>query len=80
MADEARRRELSRAVEAALDEMQGAERYRLAQREVRKGNSGNGESGNGERPHPLEYDENGFPAPQRLASFGERIRRLISGR
>jgi hypothetical protein len=74
MAEEVRRRELFRAVEAALDEAKGAERYRLSQREMRKGKA----DGDG-RPHPLEYDSNGFPAPQRLAGFGERIRRLIAG-
>jgi hypothetical protein len=74
MADEIRRRELIRAVEAALDEVNGAERYRLSQREMRKGKA----DGDG-RPHPLEYDSNGFPAPQPLASFGERVRRLIAG-
>jgi hypothetical protein len=74
MAQEVRRRELIRAVEAALDDIQGAERYRLAQREVRKGRAGTDG-----RPHPLEYDSNGFPTPQRLGSFAERIRRLITG-
>jgi hypothetical protein len=74
MADQARRRELERAIEAALVEVQGAERYRLAQREAT-----NGRARAEERAHPLEYDRNGFPAPQRLASFGERVRRLITG-
>ncbi len=28
---------------------------------------------------PLEYDESGFPRPQRPERFGERIRRLVGG-
>ena len=74
MADEARRRELRRAVEAVLDDVNSAERYQLAQREMRMGRAGAEE-----RPHPLEYDANGFPTPQRLAGFGARVRRLITG-
>jgi hypothetical protein len=74
MAGDVRRREMIRAVEAALDEVKGAERYRLSQREIRRGRMTADE-----RPHPLEYDENGFPAPQRVASFTSRIRRLITG-
>jgi hypothetical protein len=70
MGDQAQRRELERAVEAALNETEGAGRYRLAQRDAR---------GVEERAHPLEYDRNGFPAPQRVASFGVRVRRLIGG-
>jgi hypothetical protein len=27
-------------------------------------------------PHPREYDANGFPVPQRNASFVERVARL----
>jgi hypothetical protein len=74
MAHEARRRDLARAVEAALVEAKGNERYQLAQREAR-----NGKPGAEERAHPLEYDRNGFPAPQRLPSFRVRVRRLITG-
>ena len=69
MADSARTRELARAIEAALADSMGTERYRPAQREVRSG----------ERAHPLEYDRNGFPTPQNLDSFRVRVRRLITG-
>jgi hypothetical protein len=74
MTDPARRRRLERAIEAALVEAKGAERYRLAQHEAT-----NGRAGAVERAHPLEFDRNGFPAPQRLASFADRVRRLITG-
>jgi hypothetical protein len=74
MADQARRRALARAVEAALNEMNSAGRYRPARRDER-----DFEPDAEERPHPLEYDRNGFPAPQRVASFGVRVRRLIRG-
>jgi hypothetical protein len=70
----ARRRELIAAVEAALDEVKGAERYELAQREARSG-----KARSDGRPHPLEYDANGFPTQQSLATFGARVRRLITG-
>jgi hypothetical protein len=72
--DSARTRELARAVEAALLEVQGAERYAQAQRDRR-----DGRARSEERPHPLEFDRNGFPTPQRLGSFRARVRRLISG-
>ena len=74
MADSARTRELARAIEAALADSMGAERYGQAQREVRSGRARTGE-----RPHPLEYDRNGFPTPQNLDSFRVRVRRLITG-
>jgi hypothetical protein len=72
MADKARRRAVARAVEAALNETNGARRYRPARRDER-----DFEGAAEERAHPLEYDRNGFPAPQRVASFGVRVRRLI---
>jgi hypothetical protein len=74
MADQARRRALVRAVEAALNETTSAGRYRPARRDER-----GFEAAAEERAHPLEYDRNGFPAPQRVASFGVRVRRLIRG-
>ena len=74
MDDRAQRRERVRAVEAAVLEQKGAERYREAQRQAT-----NGKRAAEERSHPLEYDRNGFPAPQRIASFAVRVRRLITG-
>jgi hypothetical protein len=74
MGNEARKRSLARAVEAALNETDGAGRYRLSRSEA----SGMDVTAE-ERAHPLEYDRNGFPAPQRTASFGVRVRRLIGG-
>ena len=31
----------------------------------------------GEGPHPLEFDDSGFPIPQRPPSFAERVGRLL---
>ena len=73
MRDQARRHDLARVIEAALNEADGPERYRLAQRELR-----DVDPAVDERAHPLEFDRNGFPAPQRVASFGVRVRRLIT--
>jgi hypothetical protein len=74
MEDRAQRRERVRVVEAVLREQQGAERYWLNQREAT-----NGKRAAEERAHPLEYDRNGFPTPQRIATFAVRVRRLITG-
>jgi hypothetical protein len=70
MGNQARRSELLHVIEV-LNEPDGAERYRFAQRPER-----NGKPAVEERAHPLEYDRNGFPAPQPRASFGARVRRL----
>jgi hypothetical protein len=29
--------------------------------------------------HPQEFDERGFPIPQRMPAFAERVRRLLAG-
>ena len=50
----------------------GAERYRQRQREARRGKDSTGAG------HPLEYDDNGFPLPQRDSSFLERVARLLN--
>jgi hypothetical protein len=50
-----------------------AERYARYQREIR---SGNGRANGG--PRPREFDESGFPIPQRNPSFVERIARLLN--
>jgi hypothetical protein len=67
-------RELVGAVEAALTERGGAGRSPPAQRSGR-----NREPGAEACAHPLEYDGNGFPTPQRIASFHVRVSRLLRG-
>jgi hypothetical protein len=71
MSEQARLRELSDAVEAALGEQAGAQRYQRTQRHVR------GRTAE-DRPRPLEFDANGFPIAQRRPSFVTRVARLLS--
>jgi hypothetical protein len=52
----------------------GAERYVHRQRALRRGRDP------AEAPHPLEYDESGFPLAQRNSSFVERVTRLLNPR
>jgi hypothetical protein len=59
------------AVEAALNEREGAGRHRLRQRELR------GATPAADRPRPLEFDARGFPVPQPTPSFLRRIARLL---
>jgi hypothetical protein len=54
--------------------LSGAERYVHRQRAVRRGRDP------AEAPHPLEYDESGFPLAQRNSSFVERVTRLLNPR
>lgn len=56
----------------ARRERAGAERYLLRQRALRRGRDP------AEAPHPLEYDESGFPLTQRNSSFVERVARLLN--
>ena len=62
---------LARQLEARRDRL-GAELHEQLQRRARRGRD----------PivagHPLEYDENGFPLPQRNSSFLERVTRLLN--
>jgi hypothetical protein len=51
------------------------ERYQRYQREIRRGN---GSSSGGARPQ--EFDENGFPVPQRSPGFLARVGRLLDPR
>jgi hypothetical protein len=67
-------RQRRNAVERALKEQEGAARYQLRQREVRRGRDA---AVNGARP--LEFDEGGFPIPQALPRFVQRIGRLLRG-
>jgi hypothetical protein len=72
MNGQARQRELGDAVEAALKEQAGAERYQRRQRQARRG-----KAEAVERPRPLEFDGNGFPVAQRIPSFVTRVSRLL---
>lgn len=49
-----------------------ARRYHERQRQVRRGRDPIG------GPHPLEYDKNGFPIPQRNSGFVRRVARLLN--
>jgi hypothetical protein len=69
MTDESIGRQLSDAEVARAK----AERYKLYQREVRSGRV-NGDGG----ARPREFDESGFPIPQRNLSFVDRIARLLN--
>ncbi len=75
MSNEARQRELRVAVERALREQLGAERYRRHQLEM---TSGRARSTEGARP--IEFDESGFPLPQHNSSFVQRVARLLNPR
>jgi hypothetical protein len=72
MATEAQPRRWLSAVEAALDESNG-ERYQLRQREMTRRRAPES------RARPLEFDENGFPIPQPVSGFVQRVGRLING-
>lgn len=37
-----------------------------------------GRAGAADRPHPLEFDESGFPIAQRNSSFVQRVARLLN--
>lgn len=72
MATQAQRRQWREAVEAALNERDAAERYRLRQRESRRG-----AAAAAERARPLEFDDRGFPIPQRVPSMLRRVAWLL---
>jgi hypothetical protein len=74
MATQAEMRQWRNAVEEALNEQDGAERYELRQRAMRRGRD-RADDG----PRPLEFDNGGFPIPQPIPRFIKRIGRLING-
>ncbi|MCA1698425.1 MAG: hypothetical protein LC790_05770 [Actinobacteria bacterium] len=73
MSDQERRRKLTRSLETALADQAAAERYRRYQQRIRRGRTDAAE-----RPRPTEFDERGFPLPQRNSSFIERVARLMN--
>ena len=75
MASEAHIRQWRPAVQRALAENVKRERYELRQRELKRGRRGS----EGQLARPLEFDESGFPIPQRTGRFVQRVGRLING-
>ena len=73
MGDQAQARELGQSLRAGLSEQAGATRYEHYQQGLRRG-AGRRPDG----PHPQEFDANGFPVPQRNASFLERVATLLN--
>jgi hypothetical protein len=71
---QARRRKRRVAVKHALSERDGAQRYELNQRKMRRGTSG----GEG-RAHPSEFDASGFSVRQPISSLVRRVGWLIDG-
>jgi hypothetical protein len=69
MSEEVQQRQLRDAHWARV----GAERYQRRQRELRSGRT---RARDGARPR--EFDESGFPIPQRNPSFIERVARLLN--
>jgi hypothetical protein len=70
MTDQVRRRNLGDALETALANQAGAERYQRYQQRTRRGRV--------DGPRPMEFDESGFPLPQRNPGFVERVTRLLN--
>ena len=73
MTERVRQPDVRDAVTAAIGDEAGAERYRRRLREVRSGTAHASE-----RARPLEFDESGFPLPQRSPGFVERVARLVN--
>jgi hypothetical protein len=73
MPEQAWQRSLGDALEAALQEQAGRDRYARAQMQATRG----GAYPPG-RAHPLEFDESGFPLPQDKPGFAMRVARLLN--
>jgi len=73
MSTQAQARQWRDALEGALNAREGAERYELRQRQIRRGR---GSADN--RARPLEFDARGFPIPQPIPGFVQRVGRLIN--
>ena len=67
MSDQARQRALDSVLQAALLEQVGALRYRQKQEQARRGAA--------DQPHPLRFDESGFPIKQRNSTLAQRLSR-----
>jgi len=75
MATQTERRQWRESVERALQESNAAKHYELRQRDIRRGDGGAAR----DRPGPLEFDALGFPIPQPVPRFMQRLGRLIYG-
>jgi hypothetical protein len=73
MNGQAHQRASGDTVTAAFSEPAGAERYRRRQTQLRRGRAAAVD-----HPRPLEFDESGFPIPQRTPSFVARVARLLN--
>jgi hypothetical protein len=73
MTDQARAHDFYGSLERTASERARAERYQRYQRRIR---SGLGHVAEG--PRPREFDESGFPVPQRSPTFVERVARLLN--
>ena len=65
MSEQARQRALDSALQTALLEQVGALRYLQKQERARRGAA--------DRPHPLRFDESGFPIKQRSSTLAQRL-------
>ena len=73
MTENVREREMRQSIDAVLNQLAGAAEYRRSQRAVT-----NGRARPMDRAHPREFDESGFPIPQRQPSFVQRVARLLN--
>ena len=73
MSQQTQTRNTRAGMRRAQGQVRSMERYRRSQGLVRRGTREAAE-----RPHPLEFDESGFPIAQSRPSFVERVARLLS--
>jgi hypothetical protein len=73
LADEAHQQDVLHAVEALISQRAAYAGYRRWQREESRRRANDAR-----RAGPLEFDESGFPLPQRRPGFAQRVARLLS--
>jgi hypothetical protein len=73
MATQAQMHQWHEAVGDALSALDASERYQSRQRQLRRGRARDEA-----QARPLEFDPRGFPIPQPVPSFMQRLSRLIS--
>ena len=72
MPDSIQQREVRAAVDAAVRELAGAAEYQRSQRAALRG-----QARTANRDHPLRFDENGLPVPERTAGLVRRVANLL---